>query len=566
VKSPGNLRPFESVKRINPLLCHALAAALLLIAREVRAADWQWSANVESVTLPGSQSHPRAFLWIPPTCQRVRAIVVGQHNMLEEGILEHPYFRQTLADLGIAEVWVTPGLDYAFRFDQGAGEHFDSMMKALAEVSGYSEIATAPVVPIGHSACASYPWNFAAWNPARTLAVLSVHGDAPLTNRTGSGKPNPDWGARNIDGVPGLMVMGEYEWWQDRLAPALAFRVKNPKAPISFLGDAGHGHFDFSDQLVRYLALFVRKAALYRLPPEEGPLDNPVKLLPVNPQEGWLVDCWRREGGPRAPAAPYAEYKGDPAQAFWCFDREQALATQNYDQQRGKLPQLTGFLQPGQSPEDQSKTLQQVSLKFQPLDDGISFRLKGVFLDHVPPGNPERWTGLPAASPIGHATGGGPIVISRICGPVIQTGPETFSIRFYRMGMDQERSNEIWLVATHPGDDRYKSAVQQANLHFPLRNTQGAEQHITFPAIPDQTNVTDELKLNAISDAGVPVYYYVREGPAEIIGDNILRLTAVPPRSKYPLRVTVVAWQWGRSIEPKLKTAEPVERTFNLVR
>jgi hypothetical protein len=158
------------------------------------------------------------------------------------------------------------------------------------------------------------------------------------------------------------------------------------------------------------------------------------------------------------------------------------------------------------------------------------------------------------------------VVISRICGPVIQTGPETFSIRFYRMGMDQGRSNEIWLVAAHPGDDHYKSAVQQASLHFPLRNTQGAEQHITFPAIPDQTNATDELKLNATSDAGVPVYYYVREGPAEIIGDNILRLIAIPPRSKFPLRVTVVAWQWGRSIEPKLKTAEPVERTFNLIR
>jgi hypothetical protein len=24
----------------------------------------------------------------------------------------------------------------------------------------------------------------------------------------------------------------------------------------------------------------------------------------------------------------------------------------------------------------------------------------------------------------------------------------------------------------------------------------------------------------------------------------------------------VVAWQWGRSIEPKLKSADPVERTF----
>jgi hypothetical protein len=31
-----------------------------------------------------------------------------------------------------------------------------------------------------------------------------------------------------------------------------------------------------------------------------------------------------------------------------------------------------------------------------------------------------------------------------------------------------------------------------------------------------------------------------------------------------PIKVTVVAWQWGRSSEPKLKTAEPVERSFFL--
>lgn len=542
------------------------AAALLLAQAGARAAEWQWSAPVEAVTVAETNAHPRAFLWIPPDCRRVRAVVVGQHNMLEEGILEHPYFRQTLADLGIAEVWVTPGLDLVFRFDQGAGEHFDSMMKALAEVSGYSELAIAPVVPMGHSAAASYPWNFAAWNPARTLAALSVHGDAPLTNRTGSGRPNPDWGDRKIDGVPGLMAMGEYEWWNDRLLPALAFHAAHPQAPVSFLRDAGHGHFDFSDQLVRYLALFVRKAAFYRLPLEEEPPGQPVALRPVDPKQGWLVDCWRADRGPAAPPAPYAEYTGDRAQAFWCFDREQAFAMRDYDQQKGKQPQLTGFAQGDEVPSQKPGSFDQDHLKFQPLDDGISFRLRGIFLPTVPAGNPERWTGLPAGSPIGHAGGGGPVTISRVCGPVLQTGPETFSIRFYRMGMDnQRRSNEIWLIAAHPGDDRFKSAVQQASLHFPLRNTEGAEQRITFPPIPDQTNAAAGLKLNATSDSGMPVYYYVREGPAEIDGDT-LRFTAIPPRSKFPMRVTVVAWQYGRAAAPKVKTAEPVERAFNLAR
>lgn len=68
------------------------------------AAVWQWSVPVESVTSTENNDHPRAFLWIPPNCQRVRAVVVGQHNMIEEGILEHPAFRKALSETGMAPV------------------------------------------------------------------------------------------------------------------------------------------------------------------------------------------------------------------------------------------------------------------------------------------------------------------------------------------------------------------------------------------------------------------------------------------------------------------------------
>jgi hypothetical protein len=59
------------------------------------------------------------------------------------------------------------------------------------------------------------------------------------------------------------------------------------------------------------------------------------------------------------------------------------------------------------------------------------------------------------------------------------------------------------------------------------------------------------------------VRFFVREGPAEITGDT-LRFTAVPPRAKFPLAVTVVAWELGRATEPRRQAATPVERTFFL--
>ncbi|MGZ4012314.1 MAG: hypothetical protein ACXVLF_15255, partial [Flavisolibacter sp.] len=284
---------------------------------------WQWSVSVDGVVSDETKQHPIAFLWIPENCKKVRAVVVGQHNMIEEGIFEHPVFRKEMAQLGFAVVWVSPKLSLTFDFNKSAGEDFNNMMKKLADSSGYNELKNVPVIPIGHSALASYPWNFAAWNPARTLALISVHGDAPLTRLTGSGQPNPDWGDRNIEGVPGLFIIGEYEWWEDRIQPGFDYVIKHTKTPITFFADAGHGHFDYSDQLVRYISLFIKKAAAYRLP-KTSSTEGSVQLRPIDPANGWLMDRWRKDSLPIAAPAPFKSYTGDRKFASWVFDKELA--------------------------------------------------------------------------------------------------------------------------------------------------------------------------------------------------------------------------------------------------
>ena len=72
---------------------------------------------------------------------------------------------------------------------------------------------------------------------------------------------------------------------------------------------------------------------------------------------------------------------------------------------------------------------------------------------------------------------------------------------------------------------------------------------------------TKKVTLKGISDSGLPVYYYIKEGPAEVKGDQLV-FTQIPPRAKFPVKVTVVAWQYGRSMEPKVQTAEAVEQSF----
>lgn len=528
---------------------------ILSCASSVHAAVWQWS-------VPDGDA--RAYLWIPENCARVRGVVVANHNMVEQGILEHASMRSALARLGFAEIWVVPYLDATFDFNVGAGAHFQRVVDALAEASGYDELAVAPVVPLGHSACATFPWNFAAWAPERTLALISFKGDAPRTTLTGNGHKRINWGDRSIAGIPALMVMGQYEWWEDRLAPAFEFVAAHPDCPIAFLADAGRGHFDYSDRTVAFLARFIEKAADARLPVEATP-SGAVCLRPVDPRSGWLVDRWRSEIPPLAPAAPFANYAGDVGSAFWCFDEDMAHAIESiYAEQRGKLPQLLSITDGRQALEQGNG--EPVTPRFVPGADGLSFGLRAAFLDSVPDSSPKGslWTGLPVGTTLGHASGGGPITLTRIVGPFVQTGPETFRVRYGRAEhTENHRNNDLWLLASHPGDDRYRGIVQQAVVRV-TPNVEGESQIIEFPAIADQPIGATSLKLHAVSSAGLPVEYYVLEGPVEI-EDSVLRFTAIPPRAKLPLKVTVVAWQIGRPTEPRVRGAVRVERSFMIV-
>lgn len=520
-------------------------------------AVWQWSVQVPGEVSPETQEKPRAFLWIPPRCEKVRAVVLGQHNMEEEPLLEHPLFRQALEELDFAAIWVTPPVGMSPHDHAATASALEGTLRDLADVSGYGELARAPVVPVGHSAAASFPWSFAAWRPDKTLAAVSISGQWPFFTVPGTGEIP----TTALDGVPGLVTLGEYEWASDRAGEGLRIRGAHPRLPLTFLAEPGGGHFDVSVEKVSFLGLYLRQVARQRLP------DDPAKPLRfLDPTEhGWLVERWRANAPGPGEVAPVSRYRGDRSQAFWCVDEVTAQAVTQFGARYQGLPsQLVGYEQGGRVMTQDKKTHQQVTLPFLPEADGITFRLRGVFLDTVPEGRPEKWTKLPAGSLINHAREGGAVAIQRICGPVAQLGPDLFQVCFDRLGFNnRRRSNEIWLLAEHSGGGQYRRAVQQALMRIPLRNREGKPQTIHFPDIPDQNLGVASLALAATSDSGEAVRYYVREGPAQIEGDRLV-FTLLPPRARLPVAVTVVAWQWGRGIEPKLQSAEPVSRTFYL--
>jgi hypothetical protein len=154
-----------------------------------------------------------------------------------------------------------------------------------------------------------------------------------------------------------------------------------------------------------------------------------------------------------------------------------------------------------------------------------------------------------------------------IVGPAVQMDAETFRVQLNR----NEQGGTVFIQAENPGDGTYRRAVQPGSVEIPAANNQGAPQAISFPEIPNQKRNVKTVALQGTSDAHLPVDYYIVAGPAELDRQpdgsvHALRITDVPIKAKYPIAVTVVAYQYGRSVAPQVQSAAPVTRTFFLER
>lgn len=180
---------------------------------------YQHSVALTGYISPETGKAPTAYLWIPEGCQQVKAVMLAQQNMTEEMLYKNEMFRERMEVLDVALVWVAPWFSQNWDPTTGCQVIFEEMMVGLAGQSGHRELEYCPVIPFGHSAQATFPWNFAAWNNDRTLCIISFHGDAPRTNLCGYGTANAEWGrTRNIDGIPGLMTF----WYFDKEMAELA--------------------------------------------------------------------------------------------------------------------------------------------------------------------------------------------------------------------------------------------------------------------------------------------------------------------------------------------------------
>ena len=379
----------------------------------------------------------RAFLRLPKGNSEVKAILYCHQNMTEEVLFRSKLFTDRMDSLDVAMAFVQQGSQ---NWDTASGcqERFDSIISGFASATGHQEINTAPIIPFGHSAQATFPWNFAAWNPQRTLCIISYHGDAPRTNLCGYGRANIEWGrTRNIDSIPGLMIEGEYEWWEARVRPALAFRMMYPDSRISFLCDAGRGHFDLGEDTQLYIARFIEKS-----------------LADRGAAGGELYSRWRADGSESI----------DPHDCFWYHDNEMVEWTRRrYSAAHGDVPRYVSAKISGQTVDYDSTRHVRMLFPLRKVLPTSAERIPDDFEFTVEPffSNADR------ISPVaGSDTSDIKVVL--ISGPAIQTGPYTFRYDPDYFGLDPKRLwSGITLTLEAPGDSTYMPAIQELNISLP---------------------------------------------------------------------------------------------------
>ena len=502
-----------------------------------------------------SKTNATLYLWVPETCKQLRGLLIMGTNVPEHMLVGHPAIRKVCEANNLGIIWSTPSfmnyrksvtkdnkqLNMALEYKTEVN-FLQQMLNGLAETSGYPEVATVPWLPMGESGHLIMVDALMEYSPERCIAGIFIKNNhLPPHNRQ----------------VPTLTAFGtSQEWGQDKVDMRKRWndvtdayesvrnqRRLNPQWPFSYVIDGTSGHFDCSERLVNYFAHYIDAVSKARLSD-----DGTAKLKVIDLERGYSAEM-PVPGYENKLVKPYKSSDTSNIPAPWFLDKALAIESQSIANINWRAAtQLPGFL------TDSGKIAPFIFngiSKYTPSDmgeDGITFSVKGVMLDKLP----ENFVGAGEKLPKVDAEP----KLEWVCGQFKPLGNNRFRIALNRTWPNTAN----YLGVRQIGSDTIRAIFQPCGLTLPKNNT-GLTQKITFDKIPDVNVETKSISLSAKSDAGLPVEFYVVAGPA-IIKDGKIVFTKIPPKTKFPVAVTIAAWQWGRNKEPKVRMAEIVKQTF----
>lgn len=518
----------------------------------------------------GFKRKSTAYLWIPEDCKRLRGLLILCWNVPEHMLVGNPAIRKVCAahDLGI--VWCCPtfcNLHAEVRKDPQTPKktvaYLQQLLDGLAKSSGYEEVATVPWLPMGES--------------MQLMMVDLLVDEAPQRCLAGVWIKNCHFPPKNRE-TPAFTILGSSQEWNqaksdirsgiwnkvtDAYNTVLDERKKHPNWPLSVVFDGGSGHFDCSERLTQLIARYIDWVATVRLSSDGSP-----NLKPVDMKKGFLADL-PVPGHENQPITAFASVPAEAQALPWFYDKAfaeeaQSIARINW-QAETQFPLFAtekGEIFPNNYGGGITKIT--VNKKPEPMEDGtvppmiiteedgITFTVKGVMADKIPKNF------VAAGQPLAKAPGSP--TIEWICGGIEPIGNGKF-----RFALDRVGTPTAYIGLQQRGTDKIRAIVEPAAIDpWWGKDAEGTPQTIVFQKIPDIKAGTPSLPLIATSDSKLPVRFFVKAGPA-IVEDGKLVFTKIPPRTRFPILVTVSAWQMGRYANPKIKPADIVSQTFQIL-
>lgn len=573
--------------------------------------------------VPGPENNNSgAYLWIPSDAPVIRAVMVGIHNGLPVTILQNAAVRKVCAEYGIAQILLTPnGSDIGTKgmlkdlnfdiTDPNKTAIYDRYLKALADVSGHPELPLAPVIPLAHSAYCSFPFDVAVRDSSRCLMAMPIKAGLPSIYPfyAVGGKSMTPAPELSMAGVPILFCNSHSQAtvpgrWKSESIP---YGVISPMVYRQADTDDNPGdtyqkgnelfgenwemmscHFDMMPRNYEYIARYIAAVSEARLPSAPTPPGTKPVLKPLTLNSGWLIDVnypnFGKQGKPYFEPAPYSAYKGPKNRALWYPNEELARTMQQtmVKECASKFEMFTLKDRAGQplslaeSPQitianpqellekDGRFTLKMQALKTPPMictnkskdhakDLNAEHPLKNVAF----PGMTE----LPVSSlPVQVDLNGAPI--EQVAGPDF-----TFRLKPHRLAPDPGGFNMFFMHFYKEGNAEFAAASRNVQMAwYPNgRKIPGLkDQKITFPKLADVAKATLRMKLAATSSSGLPVSYFVRQGPAIVEGSQLV-ITQVPVKDLKPIRITLGACQVGLWQNNGYRAAPTVYQSFSLV-
>ena len=503
--------------------------------------EYQFSVDLTFQQPDSKLKKSTNYLWIPSSCKKIRAVIISSQNVLEQWLNEHPIVREVCKQNNIAILWSCPGffIDNKEKSKQVNGANVQLILDTLAYISGYNELSRVPWISMGHSGTNNLVRELVNNYPNKILTAITMKGGPGLGNN------------KNI---PVMCNAGEYFEWnqhkEDLIHPfdtiknylSILKERKEKEDALSYFFDPNTGHFECSEALTKLVADYIDAAVKTRISSE-----NDTLLIPVNLENGWVAGL-PLPGSKLMNAKKYKDAVGDERNFPWYFNKklaDEAIALANVNFKR--KPQIAGFANLDGTPAGFNKGIVW-PIPYSLGDDGLTFTLNPIFFKSIPD------TFLNAGYSLAHGQSIPKTIL--LCGNAKKVKDNTFKITPER----SYKSGATYFIVKTEGDNVYRTSVEPGQLTI-MANDKGLPQTILFDIIKDVTIGTKKIPLKAMASSQMPVSFFVKSGPAKIEGNQLV-FTKIPPKTRFPIKVIVTAYQWGRNVEPKVQTAPFVEQSF----